>query len=182
MTESLIEPVDREEAQASGLGPVLESFERLGDDDAVFPRVLAHAPGYAPALWDAMAEALFEGNVDHQLKELVRILLAHTAQDPYFSSLRSKRAIAEGLTEERIQAALGEIESDPQFSDAEKWALRYAYLMYREPERVDAAFYDQGKRYFTEAQIMELGGLIAIHYGMQTFMRTLAPATEPAGQ
>ncbi len=45
--------------------------------------------------------------------------------------------------------------------------------MYREPEKVDAAFYDEGKRHFTEAQIMELGGMIAVHYGMQVFMRTL---------
>jgi hypothetical protein len=29
------------------------------------------------------------------------------------------------------------------------------------------------KNYYTEAQIMELGGFIAFHYGMQVFMRTL---------
>jgi hypothetical protein len=29
------------------------------------------------------------------------------------------------------------------------------------------------KRHWSEAQIMELGGFIAFHYGMQVFMRTL---------
>ncbi len=182
MSRPLIEPVDRTEAESAGLDGELDSFVRLGDDDATFPRILAHAPRYAPAIWDAMAEALFEGSVDHSLKELVRILLAHTAEDPYFSSLRSRQAIAEGLTEDRVEAALGDFESDPQFSDAEKWALRYAYTMYREPERVDAGFYDEGKRHFSEAQIMELGGLIAIHYGMQVFMRTLAPRQDPTAR
>ncbi len=166
----LIDPVD---PNSPGLGSVLESFTGLGDEDAVFPRILARAPKYAEALWSAMAEALFEGNVDHNLKEVIRIQLARTAQDPYFSTLRSQKAIADGLTEEKIDAAAGDFEKDPRFTPAEKWALRLAHLMYREPERVDAAFYDEGKQHFTEAQIMELGGLIAIHYGMQVFMRTL---------
>ena len=135
--------------------------------------ILANAPKYAEALWDAMAEALFEGNVDHSLKEMVRIQLAVKAEDPYFAALRSKRATDAGLTEERIQAALGDFNNDPQFSDAEKWALEYSYRMYRTPETVDATFYDEGKKLWSEAQIMELGGLVAIHYGMQVFMRTL---------
>jgi hypothetical protein len=45
--------------------------------------------------------------------------------------------------------------------------------MYRSPDEIDSAFYDEGKRHFSEAQIMELGGMIAIHYGMQRFMATI---------
>jgi hypothetical protein len=41
---------------------------------------------------------------------------------------------------------------------------------------VDAAFYAEGKRHYTEAQIMELGAFIAFHYGMHAFARTLALA------
>lgn len=173
---TIVEPVAAKEAETTGLGKRLELFTVLGDDAATFVRILARAPGYAEAIWDAMAEALFQGGVDHSLKEMIRIQLAHTAEDPYFSALRSKRAVEMGLTEERIQAALGDFENDPQFSEAEKWALRYAHRMYRSPETVAADFYDEGKRHFSEAQIMELGGLIAIHYGMQVFMRTLHSA------
>lgn len=169
----LIHPIDHQEAVKQGLTSRLESFAVLGDDDGTFVRILARAPGYAEALWDAMAEALFEGGVDHCLKEMVRIQLATKAGDPYFSNLRSKMATEAGLTEQRIQAALGDFRSDPQFTAAEKWALEYSYRMYRTPESVDADFYEEGKRHWTEAQIMELGGLIAIHHGMQVFMRTL---------
>ena len=168
-----VDPVDQDHAIATGLAERMEAFATLGDDDATFLRILARAPSYAEALWDAMAEALFEGGVDHRLKEVIRIQLATTAGDPYFSSLRSKMALDAGLTEERIQAALGHYRDDPQFSAAERWALDYAHRMYRTPENVDAAFYDEGKQHWSEAQIMELGGLIAIHYGMQVFMRTL---------
>jgi hypothetical protein len=59
------------------------------------------------------------------------------------------------------------------------------------PDRIDAAFYDELRRHYseeeivelgtfigfnigyTEAQIMELGAFIAFHYGMQAFTRTL---------
>ena len=88
-----------------------------------------------------------------------------------------------GLTEERIEAGCGDFENDPGFTDAEKWALRYAWLMYREPKKLNAEFYGEGKKHFSEAQIMELGGFIAIHYGMQVFMRTLRafPMQDPEG-
>ena len=88
--------------------------------------------------------------------------------------MRSRKAQDDGLTEERIAAGRGKFETDPRFTDAEKWALRYARELYLNPEKVDAALYAEGKRHYTEAQIMELGAFIAFHYGMQVFARTLA--------
>jgi len=181
MTETFIDPVAPGAARDAGLTARLESLALAGDDDGTFLRILAHAPRYAEALWDAMSEALMEGGVDHTLKELIRIKLARTAGDPYFSRIRSRKAVRAGMTEDDVDAACGDFEQDPRFDDAERWALRYAHLMYRHPEQVNADFYDEGKRHFTEAQIMELGGLIAVHYGMQMFMRTLQPsASSPA--
>jgi alkylhydroperoxidase family enzyme len=170
---TFIEPIDSHQAGTSGLDSRLADFAVLGDESATFLRILARAPKYAEALWDAMSESLFNGGVDHVLKEMIRIQLAVRAEDPYFSGLRSVRATDAGLTEERIQAALGDFQSDARFTDAEKWALEYAYRMYRTPETVDSGFYDEGKKYWTEAQIVEIGGLVAVHYGMQVFMRTL---------
>lgn len=180
---SIIEPIDRDVALGQGLGDVLDKCEELGVGDELFPRILGHVPGYAEAICDAMYQAHALGDVDHRLKEIIRIQLAHTAHDPYFANLRSKQAIGAGLDEDRIEAGSGDFENDPQFSAAEKWALRYSYLMYRQPEKIDRAFYDEGKGHFTEAQIMELGGMIALHYGMAVFMRTLqaSPRHEPKG-
>ena len=172
---TLIDPVEKSQAEEQGLTKRMERFTGLGDDEATFIRILARAPGYAEALWDAMAESLFEGNVDHPLKEIMRIQLAKRANDPYFAALRSKSAMEAGLTEERIAAGQGDFNNDDQFSDAEKWALDYSHRMYTAPETVDAAFYNEGKKLWSEAQIIEMGGLIAIHYGLQSFMATLAP-------
>ena len=45
--------------------------------------------------------------------------------------------------------------------------------MYLDAAKVDAAFYAELKKHFTEPQIMELGAFIAFHYGMQMFMRSI---------
>lgn len=172
----MIRPIGDDAAAEAGLADTDRSFVRLGDPDATFTRLLGHVPGYAEAMWGAMSEALFEGGVEHRLKEIIRIRLARTAGDPYFSSLRSVEALAAGLSEDLIDAGCGDFETEPRFTDADKWALRYASEMYRNPAGVDASFYDEGKRHFSEAQIMELGGLIAVFHGMSVFMSTLADA------
>ena len=168
-----LQQLDSSETEARGLVDRVERGRDAGVPGESFVRLLGQAPGYAEAITDAMHEAHFEGTVDHRLKELMRIQLARTAKDPYFSRLRSTEAIEDGLTEELIDAASGDFEQDDRFSEAEKWALRYAYTMYRSPEEVDAAFYDEGKNHFSEAEIMEMGAMIALHYGMQRFAATL---------
>jgi alkylhydroperoxidase family enzyme len=170
---SHIEPLKPEEIVDPELRALIARGEALGVPDALFPRILARAPGYAKALLRALIVSHAEGNVDHRLKEIIRVQLARTAGDPYFSGLRSKRAQAESLDEETVAAGSGRVDDDPRFSAAEKWALRYAREMYLNPEKVDSAFYDEGRKHYTEAQIMELGAFIAFHYGMQAFTRTL---------
>lgn len=168
-----LEPVGRSDAEERGLGETLEISDDSGVPGELFLRILAHVPAYAEAIHDAMHTSHVKGNVEHRLKEIVRIQLARTANDPYFAGLRSTKARQGGLTEESIEAGSADFETDDRFSDAEKWALRYAYLMYRSPEKVDGSFYEEGKEHFSEAEIMELGGMIALHYGMARFMATL---------
>jgi len=168
-----IEPVDASEVRDPELRELIRRGEALGVPDALLPRILARVPEYAKALLRALIVSHAEGSVDHRLKEIIRVQLARTAGDPYFAGLRSVPAAQAGLDEDRIAAGARKFEDDPRFSAAEKWALRYAREMYLNPEKIDAAFYAEGKRHYTEAQIMELGAFIAFHYGMQAFTRTL---------
>jgi alkylhydroperoxidase family enzyme len=169
-----IEPLRPDEIRDPELLELIRRGEALGVPDGVFPRILARAPGHAKALLRALLFSHTEGTVDHRLKEIIRVRLARSAGDPYFSRLRSARAVRAGLDEATIAAGAGQFDDGPRFTAAEKWALRYARELYLNPEKVDAAFYAEGKRHYTEAQIMELGAFIAFHYGMQAFARTLA--------
>lgn len=174
-----IAPLKPEEIRDPELRELIRRGEELGVPDALFSRILARAPVHAKALLRALLHSHTEGSVDHRLKEIIRVQLARTAGDPYFGGLRSARAEREGLDENRIAAGSGKFEQDPRFTAAEKWALRYAREMYLNPEKIDAAFYAEGKRHYTEAQIMELGAFIAFHYGMQAFARTLGAKPHP---
>jgi alkylhydroperoxidase family enzyme len=168
-----IEPLNAEEIRDPELRALMARGEALGVPDTLLPRVLARVPDHAKALLRALIASHAEGSVDHRLKEIIRIQLARTAGDPYFAGLRSAQARDAGLDEATIDAGSGAFENDARFTAAEKWALSYAREMYLNPERIDAAFYTEGKRHYTEAQIMELGAFIAFHYGMQAFVRTL---------
>lgn len=177
---SIIESAPSELLEQPKMAKLIAMAEELQVPDRRFFEVMAHAPGYAEALFDAMYKAHAEGNVDHKLKEIIRIQLCRLAKDSYLSALRSKRAMEEGLTEDQIDSGSSEdFETDPRFDEAEKWALRYAYQMYRNPRLVKSKeFYDEGKRLWSEAEIMEIGGLCAIYYGMAVFFSSLK--LEPA--
>lgn len=170
---AIIEPCAKEILEQPKIKQRMEKARALGVPGDSFFEIMAHAPGYAEALFDALYEPHANGNVDHKLKEIIRIGLARLAGDGTSAAQRSTRARQDGLSEATIEAGLGDFENDAQFTDAEKWALRYGYLMYRQPKKVNKAFYDEGKKYYSEAEIMEIGGLIAIHYGMQVFLSTL---------
>ena len=168
-----VTPLPREAITDPELKDLLAKAEALGVPDELFPRIVARAPEQVKPFMRALLMSHAEGNVDHRLKEVIRIQLARFAGDKYFSSLRSHRAREMGLTEDRIEAGCGDYEDSALFTEAEKSALRYADQMYLDSTKVDAAFYDELKLHYTEAQIMELGAFIAFHYGMQIFMRSL---------
>lgn len=168
-----LEPLPLAEITDPELRDLIAKADALGVPGSDFARIIARFPAHAKPFLRAMMMSHAEGNVDHKLKEVIRILLARFAEDPYFSRLRSAKARDAGLSEERIDAGVDDYEDSPQFSDAEKCALRYADQMFLDPNKVDAALYAELKTHFSEAQIMELGSFIAFHYGMQVFMRTL---------
>jgi hypothetical protein len=153
---------------------LIAKSKELGVPDDLFPRILARAPDQAKPIMRALLMSHAQGNVDHRLKEIIRVLLARFANDKYFGSLRSRKARDMGLIEQRIDDGCFKYEDDSKgFSEAEKCALRFADLMYLDANQVDKAFYDNMKKYWSEAQIMELGSFLACHYGMQMFMRSI---------
>lgn len=169
-------PLPEEAIEDPELRELIAQGEALGVPDALFGRIAARAPAQVKPFMRALIMSHAEGNIDHKLKEIIRIQLARFAGDGYFAALRSRKALAAGLGEDEIDAGSGDYEGAACFSEAEKCALRYADQMYLDASKVDAALYDELKRHFTEAQIMELGAFIAFHYGMQMFMRSLGAA------
>ncbi|SMC76826.1 carboxymuconolactone decarboxylase family protein [Polynucleobacter kasalickyi] len=168
-----IDPISIEDVKDPELLELIHQAKELGVPDEQFMLILARVPSYAKNILKTMLMSHTEGNTSHTLKEMMRIQLAHFAGDPYFSKLRSKKALDQGLTEEQIASARDDYDDSPDFSEADKVALRFSDQMYLDSQKVDKAFYDEMKKHYSDAQIMELGAFMVHQYGMQVFMRTL---------
>jgi hypothetical protein len=62
--------------------------------------------------------------------------------------------------------------------------LRYSELMALNPDQIDAAFYDELRRHYSEEEIVELGAFIGFNIGYHTFFGTLKfyPMFAPDGR
>ena len=70
------------------------------------------------------------------------------------------------------------------FTAAEKIALRYSELMLVDPDAVDAAFFDELRKHYSDEEIVELGAFIGFNLGYHTFFGTLKfyPLFSPDGR
>jgi hypothetical protein len=88
------------------------------------------------------------------------------------------------LTEADIDDGIAHYAESPRFTEAEKLALRYSELMALNPDQVDASFYGELRRHYSEEEIVELGAFIGFNIGYHTFFGTLKfyPMFSPDGR
>jgi alkylhydroperoxidase family enzyme len=77
----------------------------------------------------------------------------------------------QGLKEERIQQMLDSYDTD-EFTPKERAALLYAERLTREPGEVSDDAYDELRRHFREAEIVELGVFIGLCIGFDSLIST----------
>ena len=100
---TIIEPIPLDMLNKEKFQTRLDLARELMVPDTLFIQIMAHAPGYGEALFDAMFQSHAIGNVDHSLKEIIRIRLTTISKDSYFANLRSKKAMDLGLTKNRYR-------------------------------------------------------------------------------
>ena len=98
--------------------------------------------------------------------------------------MRSASAKRNGLTEEALDDGIDNYVNSTRLSAADKIALRYSELMATDWQKVDATFYDELRRHYTEEEIVELGTFIGFNIGYHTFFGTLKfyPMFSPDGR
>jgi AhpD family alkylhydroperoxidase len=158
---------------------VVEAAELTGAPGPSFYNVLAHKPeimkGYAK-LWNS---AFYDGEVDHKLKELVRISIVNTFACGYCSTVRSNVARKMGLTEEKIRD-LDHFETSPLFTQKERAAIKYGKIFATDINVAkDDKVYSDFRQYFSDSEAVELESLIALTEGFGKLVSTwgLIPAS-----
>ena len=169
---SRMTPLDASAVTDPELVELLGECEELGVPDPLFVQIFARSPDQLKPMLCAMLVSHRDGSVDHKLKEIIRIQLARVVDDPYFANLRSKKAIADGLTEEMIDIGCEDYEDSDLFSEREKVALRFAEQLFLDSTKVDKIFYDEMHKHWSDAEIMEIGSFVALFHGIHMVMKT----------
>jgi len=150
--------------------------ERSGAPDPRVVSIMTRTP--AGRAWVRYWSFIFyEGLLPAGLKELCRIRISVAHQCGYCSTVRSKVAEAEGLTEEKI-ANLAAYATSPLFDARERAALTFADLFKAGDDAIDDdSVYDTLRAHFSEEEIIELGLFCAEVDGAGKFVRSLEVLT-----
>lgn len=127
-------------------------------------RVMAHAPELAKALVTFGSTLWRSHTLPRRLLELVRLRIAFHNQCRSCMAIRYQSAVDDGLTEGMV-CSLEKPHEAPDLTDAEKAAITYADLSANDHFAINDETFGELRRYYTEAEIVELGMFIAYFIG-----------------
>lgn len=127
-------------------------------------RIMAHAPELAKALVTFGGTLWRSHTLPRRLLELVRLRVAFHNQCRSCMAIRYQSAVDDGLTEGMV-CSLEKPHEAPNLTDAEKAAISYADLSATDHFSISDETFSTLRRYYTEAEIVELGMFIAFFIG-----------------
>lgn len=155
-----------------GKGEALMGF---APNDAL---VMARHPALLKSVW-AMVQALYgAGAVDPGLKRLVGEAASKAAGCFYCSAHAAHGAAAQGVPREKIDA-VWTFEDSALFSDGERAAINLAMKAGRVPNEAGQEDFDRLRAHFSDDEIVELVGVIAMFGFLNRWNSTLGTRLEP---
>src|ERR1051325_10909929 len=125
---------------------------------------MGHAPGLSKAM-TVFAGSIFErSTLPRRMLELVRLRVAFHNQCRSCMAIRYQSAIDDGLDEGAVCSLERPFEAQ-DLSEREKAAIAYADISSTNHFAIDDATFDELRKHFTEAEIVELGMFIAYFIG-----------------
>ncbi len=156
------DPELRAMTQADGATPLEQGMTR----------VLAHSPAVAKAVI-VFGGTLFQNTrLPRRLIELVRLRVAFHNQCRSCMAVRYQSAIDDGVTENLVCSLEKPFEA-PDLTAAEKAALAYVDISSTDHFSINDQTYTDLGRYFSEAEIVELGAFIAYFIGFGRFAASM---------
>jgi alkylhydroperoxidase family enzyme len=162
-------PVDQMDAD---MRKEMERCQREGTPRPESSAVRAHVPA---AFWffaNSWRDLYRNGVLDHGIKELCRLYVSRSVQCEYCGNQRSVKATNSGaLIEDHVMDLLN-FEKSTTYSERQKAALAYAEAIawHLNP---DDAFWQRMHKHFSEPELVELGCMIGLTLGQQSWLRLL---------
>jgi alkylhydroperoxidase family enzyme len=149
----------------------MERCAREGTPRPESSAIRAHVPA---AFWffaESWNNLFRNGVVDHRLKELCRVYVSRSIKCEYCGNQRSERGREQGLVEGQYDELMNFERSDG-YDERQKAALAYAEAIVWHLD-TDDAFWERMHAYFSEPELVELGCMIGLTLGQQSWLRLL---------
>jgi alkylhydroperoxidase family enzyme len=146
----------------------MERCAREGTPRPESSAVRAHVPA---AFWffaNSWKDLFRDGIVDHRLKELCRVFVSRSVKCEYCGNQRSVQG---GMAETKYDELL-DFESSPNYDERQKAALAYAEAIVWRTDTGDE-FWERMHTHFSEPELVELGCMIGLTLGQQSWLRML---------
>ena len=138
------------------------------------PKFLKAFAALTATLWDPA-----DSTVDRGLKRLVAHVVSRAAGCQYCMAHTIEGAKHLGV-EDRKLAAVWDYQTSPLFSPAERTALDFAFAAGQVPNQVTDDDFDLMRQHWTEEQIVEIVGVIAVFGFLNRFNDTMGTPLEDA--
>lgn len=150
----------------------MERCQREGTPRPESTAVRAHVKA---AFWffaNSWRDLFHTGVADHDLKELCRLYVSRSVQCEYCGNQRSEKTVGRmGQLEDHVMDLLN-FEKSTRFSEKQKAVLAYAEAITWKLNP-DDAFWDRMHRNFSEPELVEIGCMIGLTLGQQSWLRLL---------
>ena len=150
----------------------MERCQREGTPRPESSAVRAHVEACFWFFANSWRDIFRNGVVDHALKELCRLYVSRSVQCEYCGNQRSVKAAKAGTVIEEHVMDLLNFEKSNVYSDRQKAALAYAEAIAWH-RTTDDAFWERLHRHFNEKELVELGCMIGLTLGQQSWLRLL---------
>jgi uncharacterized peroxidase-related enzyme len=145
-------------------------------------KTMYHRPRIAYAFIE-MNKAVMEnqGRVTSALKRLIGYLCSHTAGCEYCEAHTIRAAERYGAADEQLKN-IWSYQTHPAFSEAERAALDLAIAAAQVPNAVTDAIAEQARNYWTEGEIVEMMGVIALFGYLNRWNDSMGTEAEKGAQ
>jgi len=150
----------------------MERCQREGTPRPESSAVRAHVPACFWFFANSWRDIFRNGILEHAIKELCRLYVSRSVQCEYCGNQRSVKAAQSGAVIEDHVKDLLNFESSKNYDDRQKAALAYAEAIVWHLN-TDDAFWERLYRHYTEAELVELGCMIGLTLGQQSWLRLL---------
>jgi len=150
----------------------MERCQREGTPRPESSAIRAHVPACFWFFANSWRDIFRNGVLDHAIKELCRLYISRSVQCEYCGNQRSMKSTVSGaLIEDHILDLLN-FEKSEKYSERQKAALSYAEAIAWHLD-ADDAFWDRLHKHFSEEELVELGCMIGLTLGQQSWLRLL---------